>query len=137
MEVTIPLPFMFFEAKIRKDVEEILETEDGDNDRRILACADCKAKITTQGARTAVKGGHEHNFFNPHGIIYRIGCFRNAPGCMPTSQPTAEFSWFPGYRWRIVCCSSCLNHLGWSFEANHTFFGLILNRLVELEEEKE
>jgi len=101
--------------------------------KRILICAECSGAVTAPEARIQVKGGHEHAFFNPHGVIFRIGCFAEAPGCAAIGEASSEFSWFPGYLWRVVYCRRCQTHLGWSFfgaEAT-AFFGLILNRLAE------
>jgi hypothetical protein len=72
-----------------------------------------------------------HTFFNPAGIVYEIGCFRNAPGCMTYGPPSLEFAWFSGYSWQVVCCRSCQEHLGWIFYADDEFFGLIINKLRE------
>lgn len=78
---------------------------------------------------------HEHTFANPHGIIYRIGCFRNAPGCSVLPEEYKEFSWFDGFAWSHAMCSSCRTHLGWKYDrSGECFFGLVLDRLVEKEE---
>ncbi|MEC8478830.1 MAG: hypothetical protein VXZ12_09835, partial [SAR324 cluster bacterium] len=46
-----------------------------------------------------------------------------------------EETWFPGYPWVVLHCSSCLNHLGWRWEnpgrIPPLFYGLIRERLVE------
>lgn len=69
---------------------------------------------------------------NPAGIVYRIGCFREAPGCAEVGGESAYWSWFPGYTWQIVVCAACTEHLGWRFRADDsTFWGLILARLAE------
>jgi len=46
---------------------------------------------------------------------------------------TDDFSWFPGYGWKIAGCGTCLTHLGWLFVSGDggNFHGLILDRLVE------
>ena len=115
-------------------VLEDIDESASDKPKKILACALCKAEITSDKNRIGMKGGHEHRFFNPHGIVYHIGCFQDAPGCRPSGPISGEFSWFPGYNWRIVCCFRCENHLGWSFEGGGApFYGLILDRLASLE----
>lgn len=30
-------------------------------------------------------------------------------------EPTAEYSWFPGYSWSMAYCRQCDRHLGWGF----------------------
>ncbi len=138
MELTIPFPFQFFEALSDNELENQLETDDTKRNRKQLACAVCKAPITSEEEKVEVKGGHEHDFFNPYGIIFRIGCFGAAPGCRPTGSPTSDFSWFPGYRWNLAYCYSCQTHLGWAFSASNSgFWGLILNRLTETATESE
>ena len=53
-----------------------------------------------------------------------------------TGQPTTEFTWVPGFAWRHALCANCGHHLGWRCQNSdgNSFFGLVLNRLVESEE---
>ncbi len=97
-----------------------------------LYCSVCRQKITTESQRIAMGGKMEHTFFNPHGVVFRIGCFNAAQGCGTVGAPAADFSWFPGYRWQIIYCTNCKNHLGWLFSrnTNNRFFGLILSQLT-------
>jgi hypothetical protein len=98
---------------------------------RRLFCGTCRHAITTVDARLSVNGAHQHRCTNPHGLTFDIGCFRDAPGCTVTGQPTAEHTWFPGYRWDIALCAQCHTHLGWRFESPADgFYGLILARLT-------
>lgn len=94
-------------------------------------CRVCGALITTGGDRTEIDGGHAHTFVNPAGYIFRIGCFRSAPGCLIIGEPTREYSWFAGRFWRLAACALCTTHLGWAYGNGETreFFGLILDRL--------
>jgi len=97
-----------------------------------LVCVRCGHTVTSRAAARAVAGAHEHTFANPHGFVFRIGCFRRAPGCVTTSQPTREFSWFPAYAWQVAICSACAQHLGWLFRSDDdAFHALILDRLAE------
>lgn len=105
---------------------------------RPLVCERCRARITAKDARLEVGGKHLHTCANPHGIVYRIACFRDAPGCRPLGGRTAYWSWFPGYTWEIALCASCDTHLGWRFQSGaDAFFGLIVERLADGEEPKE
>lgn len=101
----------------------------------LLACARCLREVTTSAARIALAGGHEHTFTNPAGFRYRIGCFAKAVGCVAVGAPSTYWTWFPGYSWQIEECGACREHLGWLFRsADSLFHGLILDRLVEIEE---
>jgi hypothetical protein len=99
---------------------------------RAILCAACGHRITSERNRIEAGGSYEHRFFNPHGILFHIGCFRSAGGCLTTGEANLDFTWFPGYAWRLALCRGCLQHLGWRFEssAGDSFFGLVLNRLV-------
>lgn len=117
---------------INKDPKE-QETEDS----YYLLCRHCLQIISTPAERIEVQGSHKHTFANPQGIIYEIGCFKNATGCGYTGIPTDGYTWFRGFRWRVALCGLCLTHLGWLFmsTASSSFNGLILNRLVESKKE--
>ena len=98
-----------------------------------IVCRQCRHTITRPTERMAMQGSHQHTFANPHGIVFEIGCFKNATGCGYAGAATDEFSWFPGYSWRICFCSMCLTHLGWLFTSNagDGFHALILDRIIE------
>ncbi len=103
---------------------------------RVLVCLRCAQPITSPAAACSVAGAHQHTRANPHGFVFRIGCFREAPGCLATGAATHEYSWFPAYAWRVAVCSACVEHLGWLFRCDDdAFYGLILDRLVEREAE--
>lgn len=91
--------------------------------------------MTTTAARIEVDGAHEHTFANPAGFQFRIGCFSRATGCGTVGEPSTYWSWFPGHSWQVEHCTACGEHLGWLFRADlQGFHGLILDRLVEVEE---
>ncbi len=103
-----------------------------DKEKKFLRCAACHSPVTQQENRIRINEQHEHVFANPHGYIYHIGCFDQAPGCLTAGEETEFFSWFPGYSWQIALCGQCLVHLGWAFRSqNAFFFGLILEKLTE------
>ncbi len=96
-----------------------------------LYCFACGSAVTRGRERIAVGGTHSHTFTNPAGYVFRIGCFRSAPGCAQAGDFTEEYSWFSGYAWRYALCAGCRVHLGWSFQGpDPGFFGLVLDRLV-------
>lgn len=97
-----------------------------------LLCARCGHPVTAGGWRQRVGGAHEHSFVNPHGFLYRIGCFAQAPGCVSRGEEHGEYSWFAGFTWQIAHCGRCDAHLGWGFRSSDRgFHGLVLDRLVE------
>jgi hypothetical protein len=100
-------------------------------EKKSLYCVVCHWKITNENQKIAMGGKAEHTFFNPHGMVFHIGCFKEAQGCGIVGTPSSEFSWFPGYHWQIAHCSNCHNHLGWLFlkGVKPHFFGLILAQL--------
>jgi hypothetical protein len=107
--------------------------EAADDLARVLACALCKSRITDGAARIEIGGRHVHSCENPHGYCYRVGCFASAGGLVATGEPTAEYTWFPGYAWQVQNCARCRHHLGWRYSsADGGFWGLILDHLVEL-----
>jgi hypothetical protein len=109
----------------------------GDGPGATLLCRACGAAITNRNASIQVEGKHEHTFFNPAGVLFEIGCFSLAPGCVVAGVPTSEFAWFRNYLWQYASCSGCGVHLGWYFASapGSAFYGLIVNRLVENDEE--
>lgn len=112
------------------------DTQSGDEKGKRLLCAGCGNIVTSRDQRITVDSQHLHTFFNPAGLVYELGCFKRAPGCLPAGEPSAEFAWFAGHVWRVGVCSGCLAHIGWLFESgDSSFFGLIVSRLVESEGE--
>ena len=104
---------------------------------RMLLCFLCGHPVTSLRERCEVDGAHEHKVANPYGIVFRIACFRAAPGCSPYGEESGDFSWFAGYTWQIAVCRGCSVHLGWSFrQGEHVFFGLIRDRLLEGQSEQ-
>ena len=113
-------------------VQDESETAANREEKRVYTCIRCGNTITTSKDEMAVEGQFKHSFTNPHGYMFTIGCFFKAPGCISAGPSTDEFTWFPGYGWRISICTACGMHLGWEFsKGSASFFGLILNNLAE------
>ncbi|MBF0463279.1 MAG: hypothetical protein HQL87_18085 [Magnetococcales bacterium] len=112
------------DSKKKSDKDPVPEQE-------YLYCAVCHHKITQETHKISVQGKDEYTFFNPGGILFHIGCFQEAAGCVAQGVSTTEFSWFPGFFWQIAYCSACREHLGWLFSrgTGEYFFGLVLARL--------
>ena len=110
--------------------EKKKDSEEGD----FLLCRACTNIITKSAYRITKNGHHTHVFTNPQGVVFEIGCFSRAQGCRNVSKPTAEYTWFPGFRWSISVCSNCQNHIGWHYQSHEdNFYGLILDNLIESE----
>jgi len=101
-------------------------------DRRTLVCRACRAAITRPDLAMRVNGEHRHVFFNPHGLVFELGCFASARNVLARGPKTDEFTWFPGYTWQVVTCTGCGSQLGWRYTSSRGgFFGLILSALIE------
>ena len=119
----------------RPDAETAEKDAESPEGEAFIVCRQCRRPITRKEERFSIQGAHRHTFANPHGLVFEIGCFRNAVGCGYAGPDSEEFTWFAGYRWRVCYCASCLTHLGWLFTSTGggAFHGLILERLIEPE----
>ena len=101
----------------------------------VIVCRACRQRITDTGEQCMAQGARDHTFCNPAGILYQVSCFRAAPGVGYRGSPTAEWSWFTGYRWRMAHCRGCGQHLGWLFQGRggDVFHALIMQRLSPLD----
>ncbi|HVO28258.1 MAG TPA: cereblon family protein [Candidatus Margulisiibacteriota bacterium] len=119
------------DPQLHSPVKPALTNDRESTAARRIVCASCGHAITTERQRIEMAGRHEHRCVNPDGVIFHIGCFRYAPGCVIRGVPTTEFTWFPGYAWSYALCDGCATLLGWYYQSNDAaFFGLILNRLA-------
>jgi hypothetical protein len=100
---------------------------------RAIICRRCAHLITHARHRIAMQGRHRHRFMNPAGILFVIGCFAEAVGCVTVGPASHEYPWFAGFAWRCAYCAGCASLLGWQFrnDAGAAFFGLILDRLTD------
>jgi len=140
----LPAEERYFAAHLFRDIPDVPnkseidalvkdKTMEDDSDQGgHIRCRHCGYLITRPYARITVQGAHEHSFANPHGLVFRIGCFSTAEGCAFAGPLSNEFTWFKGHSWRIAVCGSCLVHLGWLFVsgAGSRFNGLILDQLI-------
>lgn len=109
-----------------------LECEEREKEGDLL-CRVCKNTVTSRAQAIEQRGSHQHTFFNPEGIVFDIGCFATAKGCLHLGEPTSRFTWFAGCTWRFALCSLCQIHLGWYYQAQDgsSFYGLIVKMLEE------
>lgn len=97
-------------------------------------CARCGIFMTRASLGIRLAGKHEHVLANPAGMMFRVVCFKDAPGAVAVGNATSQFTWFPGYDWRLALCTGCDTHVGWMYEGTGSpavFFGLIRPMLVE------
>lgn len=114
-------------ASLPAEAPENKEERDFDE---VINCAACSQEITHTKHRTSAGGKFSHTCVNPAGILFEIGCFKEAAGCREIGPESDDFSWFDGYVWQVTVCTDCKTHLGWRFwSADNEFYGLILNRL--------
>ena len=133
MELT--LPWYFFDANAPDEIKPGHKPEGdavAEKEKRIL-CRFCQDPVTDNSRQTTPLGRFIHCRTNAGGFTFEFGCFSDAPGCMTTGDATTEHTWFPGHSWKLALCRNCGEHLGWSFRGDTSFYGLILDRLVEEE----
>ena len=99
--------------------------------KRILICAACDHPVTAVSERINVRGRHDHSF-RYYDAIVRLGCFRNAEGCLGVQGISDGYSWFRGYAWQIQVCRNCYIQLGWKYMSKaDSFYGLVFKTLRE------
>ena len=115
---------------LQRSPDADIEVEDATDDA--VYCAGCGEVVTRTRWAFSMNGSHEHVFFNPHGVVFRVLCFTEAPGARDEGQPTDDFTWFKGFDWNFALCGGCGEHLGWRYAGDDgpgVFFGLIKGRL--------
>ncbi len=101
-------------------------------ERDFVYCSMCSHVIAKKSDRTEVAGSHDHNFINPYGLEFHIGCYGEALGCAIAGEGVAADTWFPGYQWRLASCEDCRRHLGWYFDSQDAhFYGLIVDYIQD------
>jgi len=115
------------------------ESERTDEHVRYL-CRACRTPITDGSAVFGPAGAPPVQVFtNPDGRVCQVLTVARAEPLVLVGPTTSEYTWFPGYAWRIALCGRCTLHLGWRYEAEQggsppCFYGLLVS---ELEEERE
>ena len=94
-------------------------------------CAICRHVITNSANATVKQGNHFHDRVNPDGRRFMIACFGDAPGCYTSGTATLAHSWFSGYPWTFAHCANCSCQVGWHYQGEDEFFGLMLEQLVD------
>ncbi|XP_004536619.1 protein cereblon homolog [Ceratitis capitata] len=102
-------------------------------DDSVFTCRYCNNRIANcQQLFAMSKHGVQTQYCNSAGYIHETNTvYQLLPDAITYSgQPSAEFSWFPGYEWHIIVCKICSRHIGWKFKALEpnlvpkSFFGI-------------
>jgi len=97
-----------------------------------VICRVCQGFVAHPSARTEINGRSEHTFINQAGLIFRVGCFRDAPGVFAFGEESEHWTWFAGFSWRASLCQGCHEHLGWCYRSPDAgFTALILDKVRE------
>jgi cereblon len=96
-----------------------------------FACANCKSVICSKEDVFPMScTGPQNSFVNSNGYVHDTLTVRTANGLIQEQDWSEEYSWFPGYLWRIACCHYCSGHIGWCYKSKtpntkpRRFFGL-------------
>lgn len=123
----------------RRDPDRQRGEETDARDRRALRCAACGQAVSSMDAAFTAPGADAPTsmFANPHGHVFEVLTVRRAWAIGAIGEPTTEFTWFPGYAWRVAFCTGCATHLGWAFDARsaglepRAFWGLVRDAITE------
>jgi len=67
-------------------------------------------------------------YVNPHGYVHDMFTVRRVQNVSYSGRAHTEFSWFPGYSWTVMNCSTCGAHMGWKFKSRRLkpakFYGI-------------
>lgn len=99
--------------RLRREIE-VLERFDR------VRCKNCQTVIAKRSDMMVMSSeGPLGAYVNPHGFVHEIMTFKRATGLALIGRAVKEFSWFPGYAWTIVNCSTCESQMGWLFTATN------------------
>ncbi|CAJ0935941.1 unnamed protein product, partial [Mesorhabditis belari] len=106
-----------------------------------IACVRCHTTIArAEDIFSVTAEGNSRHFVNNYGFVHEIITTTEAQHYAFRGPPDASFSWFEGYKWQIIECTMCLDHLGWEYTSKKyepkSFFGLT-RRSVALRERKD
>ncbi|MCX7866213.1 MAG: cereblon family protein [Limisphaera sp.] len=93
-------------------------------------CIRCLRGVARDRDRIFREGKSEFVFRNPEGHKFHILLFADCPGGRTAGIPTTLHTWFPGYAWCYCLCRGCGLQLGWWYEGEGRFAGLIRSRIV-------
>ncbi len=93
-------------------------------------CIRCMRGVAREKDRIQREGKNEFVFRNPEGQRFHILLFSDCPGGREAGLPTSLHTWFPGFAWCYCLCRGCGLQLGWWYEGQGRFVGLIRARIV-------
>jgi len=115
-----------------------LPDDDKDKSGKEYRCSMCGALIARSGDLVKINGTDTHSFINPSGIRCNFRTFSQCENILADERLFMEYSWFPGYGWRFLICSSCSWHLGWKYDSVNQemqlqeFFGVLTQAVEEV-----
>jgi len=89
-------------------------------DRGWYACAACALRLAREDWVLEAETQGPLVFANPHGRFFELLLVTHVVGGAFDRHATGEFTWFPGYAWRVGVCAGCHAHIGWHFEATRS-----------------
>ncbi|XP_050672939.1 protein cereblon isoform X2 [Leptidea sinapis] len=102
----------------------------------VMFCSACTTVVAKwEDVFSMSSEGPHSNYTNLVGYMHDILTVRTADNLETSGPPSAEFSWFPGYKWTIMVCRCCMVHIGWRFDAEkptlrpRRFFALSRNHM--------
>ncbi|KAK4786926.1 hypothetical protein SAY86_010759 [Trapa natans] len=85
-----------------------------------IQCKICQTLIAKRSDMLVMSSdGPLGAYVNPYGHVHEVMTFYKANGLIRIGRPTREYSWFPGYAWTVINCSSCETPMGWLFTATN------------------
>ncbi|XP_011062316.1 PREDICTED: protein cereblon isoform X1 [Acromyrmex echinatior] len=99
-------------SRLQREIKYLVED-------KIYVCVNCESFIGRQSHMFPMnKEGPQGTYVNPGGVIHETITFYHVQGVvLNNSDPSTEYSWFPGYAWTIAICKGCRHHVGWKFTA--------------------
>ncbi|CAL7937660.1 unnamed protein product [Xylocopa violacea] len=99
-------------SRLQREIKYLL------NDK-IFVCSNCDSYIGKQSQIFPMsKEGPQGTYCNRAGIIHETVTLYHAQGLrLSESEPSIEYTWFPGYAWIVAMCKNCDTHMGWKFIA--------------------
>ena len=96
----------------------------------LYTCRRCGARIASEADAVRVSGRPERaSYTNPYGHTFEILTVAVAENVIGADEATFENTWFEGYAWRPIVCAMCKSHLGWKYEGDDAFYGLLTTEL--------
>jgi len=100
-----------------------------------LACKDCQTVFCSSAQVISLSTeGFGVPYVNSGGYVHDLLTVNEVRNAHAVGRASAEYSWFPGYKWTIHQCDGCNEHIGWKFTSSklnpNQFWGLTRRCLV-------